>query len=117
MLFEDRTLTVNRYRRGKYTAGRWEKGTPVVFTINGTTQPYNGRDLETLLQGKRVHGVALLISDTQLQVADPITEKCGDGVFVDGTDKPEWEILQAQPWRHELIPHYEYLVIRLKEGD
>jgi uridylate kinase len=114
MLFADSNIKVNRFPAAGAVSGRSTNGSSVPVCISGTIQPYNGKDLQALLNGKRIHAAVLLITDQYLIVSDPFKGTKGDEILIDGV---QWQVLQMQSWRNEIMSHYEYILIRDKEGN
>jgi prephenate dehydratase len=107
-------IPVKRPVEGSYVKGRWVEGAnPIPFTITGSVQPTSGDKLQTLLEGKRVSSIYEIITDTKLEVTDPLTGKTGDIVTIFGQDH---EVIQCMPWQNNILPHYSCIAIREKEA-
>jgi hypothetical protein len=113
-LFKSAEIPVKRPSAGDYINGRWKEGAnPEYFTVFGSIQPDSGETVQSLLEGKRVSSIYRIFTDVKLQEADPLNKVTGDIVKINGQD---YEVIQVQSWQNGLIPHYESVVIREKEG-
>jgi hypothetical protein len=100
---------------GAWRRGQWIDASLVTpFSIMGSVQPSDGKKLAGLLEGKRLHAVIEIITDSELIASDPETKTIGDIVTY---DKFDWEIIQVLKWENGILPHFEAFAIREKEGD
>ena len=113
-LFKSMTFTVKKPSAGSYVKGHWVNGSsPTEFTIQGTAQPSNGDKIQVLLEGKRIQSIYEITTDTKLQATDPLTKTTGDIISLFGYDH---EVIQVGACQNGIIPHYECIAIREKEG-
>lgn len=115
MLLGTITLPVIRpSAAGQYVKGRWQDAASnPPFNIVCSVQPVGAYKLNVLMQGHRINSAIEIITDTKLNVTDPLTGVKGDMITYDGFS---WEIIEANPWQNGLINHYEYVAGRDKEG-
>ena len=113
VLFGGSTLTGTRFAPGSYVNGKWVEGLGTPITISGTVQPVPGSILQTLPEGKRELDLKLLVTDSPLNITDPMTGISGDIIVIEGSN---WQVESVQPWQNGIMPHHEYLLIRAKEG-
>jgi hypothetical protein len=113
-LFNSRTFTARRPDApGSWVKGRWVvSGSETPLTVTGTFQPETGDRFKTLLEGRRVTSMGLLITDSELFIEDAKAGTNGDIVVVDGLD---YLVLGKENWDNGILPHFEYLLIREKE--
>lgn len=112
-LFNSHTLTVKRYA-GSYVNGRWVQSLSSTFTIQTSWQPADGRDTETLPEGKRSQQIYKCYPITELFVADPVSGQPAD--IVTGIDGKEYEVVSCAPNQNNIINHYKAMCTRVKEG-
>lgn len=115
-LFNSFTLTVKRTLSGSYndSTGKWEEPAPSTFSIQTSWQSANGKDLETLEEGKRISGIYKIYPNTQLFATDPKTQQKAD--IVVGPDGYDYEVITTGDWQNNIINHYKCMVVRIKEG-
>jgi len=112
-LFNTHTLTVKRYT-GLYVNGRWTQSLSSTFTITTSWQPANGRDTETLPEGKRSQQIYKCYPATELFVADPVNGQPAD--IVVGIDGKDYEVISCAPNQNNIINHHKAMCTRVKEG-
>ena len=113
-LFRSQEARAIRKLPGQYVEGVWTPGrTMAPFYFPGTFQPATGAQVQTLPEGKRIGEVLEIITNTELTPADPETQMEGDQVEWNGR---LYDIVRATPWKNGILPHYEYLATRTKEG-
>jgi hypothetical protein len=115
-LFKNVPLIRRRKTGGCYVRGQWVPGEPVDTAFLGTWQPASGKTLELLPEGKRSREVFKCFVPLALDftVADAHTEAEADSVI--WQDK-EYEVTTAAKWDNGLLPHWELLCTRPKEGE
>ncbi len=116
-LFNSKPIIAKRASAGEWVKGRWVEGSnPSTFSISGSIQPTTGDKLQTLLEGKRIQGIIEIITGTELQATDPITQTTGD-IVTSSIDGLDYEVIQVLSWQNGILPHYECIAIREKEGN
>jgi len=115
-LFKSVDLIRRRKAGGGYVKGRWVAGEPGDTAFKGTWQPASGKILELLPEGKRSREVYKCFAPIALDFtsADAHGEDEADSVI--WKDK-EYEVTTAALWDNGLIPHWELLCTRPKEGE
>jgi hypothetical protein len=115
-LFKNISLIRRRKSGGGYVKGRWIAGEAGDKEFKGTWQPANGKMLELLPEGKRSHEVYKCFAplDMDFTSADAHGEVGADFVIWQGK---EYEVTTAAQWANNLIPHWELLCTRPKEGE
>ncbi|MDR0388757.1 MAG: hypothetical protein LBH73_01655 [Spirochaetaceae bacterium] len=114
-LFKSVPLIRRRRTGGGYVRGRRKPGEPVDTAFLGTWQPAGGRTLELLPAGKRSREVFKCFTDTlDFTPADAHGDAEADSVVWQGR---EYEVTTAARWDNGLIPHWELLCTRPKEGE
>lgn len=112
MLMTDR-ITLKRATAGTWTKGRRVAGTPTSSTLVCSVQSATGRDLQYLFgQEVAVRDARVVISETELHVAEESDNTQGDIVVINGT---EFEVIQSLPEQTTAsnLRHYEYIVKRI----
>jgi hypothetical protein len=115
-LFKSVSLIRRRKIGGDYVRGQWQDGEPSDTQFLGTWQPASGKTLELLPEGKRSHEVFKCFAPLELDftAADAHTEAEADSVIWQGK---EYEVTTAARWDNGLLPHWELLCTRPKEGE
>jgi hypothetical protein len=115
-LFKSVPLIRRRKTGGDYVRGRWVPGEPADTKFSGTWQPASGKTLELLPEGKRSREVFKCFAPLSLDFtsADINGEKEADSVIWQGK---EYEVTTAARWDNGLMPHWELLCTRPKEGE
>jgi hypothetical protein len=110
------SLIRRRYSGGEYVKGQWHKGTPVDAPFKSSWQPVTGKALEMLPEGKRSGEVYKAFPDMSLDFtsADAHAGVAADIVVWNGK---EYEVTVAALWNNGLIPHWEIVCTRPKEGE
>jgi hypothetical protein len=114
-LFKNVPLTRRGKTGGDYVRGQWVPGEPIDTVFLGTWQPVSGKALELLPEGKRSHEVYKCFAPIEMDftAADAHTEAEADSVIWQGK---EYEVTTAARWDNGLLPHWELLCTRPKEG-
>jgi hypothetical protein len=83
--------------------------------FKGTWQAASGRALELLPEGKRAGEVykAFVPRGIDIITSDPVTGRQADKIVWMGK---EYEVSHVADWNNGLIPHWEVLCTREKEG-
>jgi hypothetical protein len=114
-LFKSVSLTRRRKTGGGYVRGRWVPGESGDKDFRGTWQPASGKTLELLPEGKRSREVYKCFADgLDFTSADAHGEAEADSIIWQGK---EYEVTTAALWDNGLIPHWELLCTRPKEGE
>jgi hypothetical protein len=113
-----RSVSLARRRRvgGCNVKGQWVAGTPNDTAFQGTWQPASGKTLELLPEGKRSREVFKCFAPFEMDFtsADAHAKTEADSVVWQGK---EYEVTTAAKWDNGLIPHWELLCTRPKEGE
>jgi hypothetical protein len=116
-LFKNTPLIRRRKTGGGHVRGQWVPGEGGDREFQGTWQPAGGKTLELLPEGKRSREVfKCYVQSPSLDFtpADTHGEKEADSVIWQGK---EYEVTTAALWDNGLIPHWELLCTRPKEGE
>ena len=107
---------IKRSVPGFYEKGRWIKGTPVDTPFEGTAQPATGRVLELLSEGKRHNDSIRVFAPLNMEFTSADSEKeiSGDIIVWEGR---QYEVMVARPNKAGLIPHWDMVASREKEGE
>ena len=110
------SLVRRRKAGGGYVKGRWVPGEPGDTPFAGSWQPAGGKTLELLPEGKRSREVFKCFApiDLDFTPADACGEKEADLIVWRGK---EYEVTTAAMWNNGLIPHWELICTRPKEGE
>lgn len=113
MILGVETLTLRRRAAGtRGTDGRFTPGAETVSTIRGSVQPPPRQVLETLSEGERQRGAKVVFTRAELRTGDQNTGTLADVLEYVGA---QWEVRDVQRWP-ALLPHYEVIVVRVKEA-
>lgn len=115
-LFKSVSLIRRRKTGGGYVRGQWQAGDPSDTAFLGTWQPASGKTLELLPEGKRSREVFKCFAPLEMEftAADAHSDAEADSVIWQGK---EYEVTTAAMWNNGLIPHWELLCTRAKEGE
>lgn len=115
-LFRSTELVKISFAPGERVKGRWVEGAETRTDFSGTWQPANGKDLEKLAEGKRSNETFKCFAPIEIEftVADADKGISGDRIEMDGV---RYEVILAAPWNNGLLPHWELLCQREKEGE
>jgi hypothetical protein len=91
---------------GAWEGPRWVEGEEVPGTFLGSVQPMTEKEIDSLQVGRENTGKVKIYSDTLLA----ISTEGGDakGAVVEWNNK-KWEVIQANNYNNDLIPHYKYI--------
>jgi hypothetical protein len=115
-LFKSVSLIRRRKTGGAYVRGQWVPGESGDTAFHGTWQPASGKTLELLPEGKRSREVFKCFAPLSLDFtsADTHGEREADSIVC---QSKEYEVTTAARWDNGLIPHWELLCTRPKEGE
>jgi hypothetical protein len=115
-LFKNVPLIRRRKTSGGYVRGQWVPGESGDTAFKGTWQPAGGKTLELLPEGKRSREVFKCFAplDLDFTSADAHGAAEADSVIWNGKG---YEVTIAARWDNGLIPHWELLCTRPKEGE
>ena len=101
------------YKTGKYIRGKWIETNPEDFTFEGSIQPLNFRDINSLPSGRQDTGRIKAYSFTELPVAKEVEEIDEDEEVDSGAmikwQGYLWEVTAIDPFQMGLISHYRYI--------
>lgn len=116
-LFKTVSLTkVSTGTAGQYVKGKWVAGTASETSFNGTWQPASGKVMELLPEGKRNKETFICYAPINMEFtsADSETQVAGD--FIKWENKL-YEVTTASKWNNAVLPHWELVCVRKKEGE
>jgi len=115
-LFGSMSLIRRRRVSGSYIKGQWVPGIPGDTPFESSWQPAKGKTLELLPEGKRSREVFKCYPPIEMDFisADAHGDAEADSIVCAGI---EYEVTTAAPWNNGLIPHWELLCTRPKEGE
>jgi len=108
---------IKRSIPGYREKGEWKTGVPIDVSFRGTAQPATGRVLELLPAGKRNTETILVFAPMKMEgftTADSETQVSGDIIIWEGR---HYEVQTCKKWKAGLLPHWELLATRKKEGE
>jgi hypothetical protein len=115
-LFKSVPLIRIRKTGGGYARGQWKPGKGGDTPFQGTWQPAGGKTLELLPEGKRGREAFKCFAPLSMDFtsADAHGDAEADLIIWQGK---EYEVTTAARWDNGLIPHWELLCTRPKEGE
>lgn len=115
-LFRSVQLVKISFAAGNREKGRWVEGEETVSAFNGSWQPASGQDLKKLPEGKRSDEIYKCFApiDMEFTSADADKGVSGDRIEIDGI---RYEVVLAARWDNGILPHWELLCEREKEGE
>nr|DAG30125.1 MAG TPA: Minor capsid protein [Caudoviricetes sp.] len=115
-LFRSTVLTKISFMPGVLVKGRWTEGIETRTEFSGTWQPASGQDLQKLPEGKRNDETFKCFAPIEVAftAADADKSVSGDRIEKDGV---RYEVILAAPWNNGLLPHWELLCKKEKEGE
>ena len=101
---------------GQLVKGRWVEGEESRSEFLGSWQPASGQDLQKLPEGKRSDETFKCFAPIEMTFTAADAEKgvSGDKIEKDGK---RYEVILAAPWDNGLLPHWELLCKKEKEGE
>jgi hypothetical protein len=115
-IFKSVPLIRRSFQPGTYCKGQWQEGPYTDTPFRGTWQPAGGKTRELLPEGKRAGEVCKCFAPVTLEftAADAEEGASGDMIVFEGK---EYEITAAAKWGNGLLPHWELVCTRKKEGE
>lgn len=110
-VFFKRSITLKTYVAGSRDplTGRGIPGSYTESTINVDYQPLNGRELDSLPEGRRGKQSFKVYSDTKYKTIKEIDTP--DRFII---DSDEYEIINREPWQF-FLNHYKYIAQLVNE--
>jgi hypothetical protein len=117
-LFKRVSLVRRRKTGSCYVRGQWVPGTgePGDTPFLGTWQPASGKTLELLPEGKRSREVFKCFAPLFLDFTSADAHGEAEADLIVWQDK-KYEVTTAARWDNYLLPHWELLCTRPKEGE
>jgi hypothetical protein len=115
-LFRSMALIKRSFTPGHREKGTWIEGEPSNTPFMGTAQPASGRVMELLPEGKRNTETISVFAPIELDftTADPRLKRSGDIIIWEGR---LYEVQVVRPYKATLLPHWELVATRVKEGE
>lgn len=109
-------LIQSKHSQGSYVKGKWVEGTTEQINFKGTWQPSSGKVMELLPEGKRNRETYICYAPIELSFtsSDPELGVTGDEIVWEGKS---FEVCTASKWNNGLIPHWELICVKNKEGE
>jgi len=114
-VFRTMDLVQKTREPGVYVKGQWKEGAAKDIPFKGTAQPASGKVMELLPEGKRNSETITVFAPANLKFipAEPELQQSGDIIVWEGRN---YEVLIVRPWKCGIIPHWELVAVRAKEG-
>lgn len=114
-LFQSAALAKISFAPGRREKGRWIEGAETRTEFRGSWQPASGQDMQKLDEGKRSGETWKCYAPVALDftAADAARGVSGDRVEAGGM---RYEVILAAKWANGILPHWELLCQREKEG-
>jgi hypothetical protein len=111
------TQLIRRTRPGHRVKGRWVKDEGTETPFIGSWQPANGQTMQLLPEGTRQDEVfKAYVDDVSIPFTAADSEKQVEGdIIVCGGE--EYQLTLAALWNNGLIPHWELVCTKVKEGE
>lgn len=94
-------------------AGRLVDAVPAEpFNIKGSLHPTSGRQIQSLLEGKKYSCLYKIITSSKLQTYDVKNQLKGDEITIDGE---QYDIMHEAKYGNGIISHYTYTVAKKGE--
>jgi hypothetical protein len=103
-------VSVARTAPGTYVGGRFVDGAKTVFIIKCSVQPTSPKEMVSLDEGRRTRNAYTLISDRELFMSEPSTERNSDHVTLFGE---RYEVMSCERWQNNLLNHYKAIVSKV----
>jgi hypothetical protein len=115
-LLRNMSLIKRSFTPGSRVKGSWVEGKPIDTPFKGTAQPASGKVLELLPEGKRTTETILVFAPKELEftAADSEAQRSGDIII---WEDRLYEVQVVKPWKVGMLPHWELVASRVKEGD
>lgn len=101
--------TVTRSTKGTYVKGRYIPGPTQTLKVEGSLQPYQGRNLKLPEEGARLRQYFKFFTDTQIVTVNPTTLADADRITIDGET---YRAMDITPWKGTDLDHFVTLVWR-----
>jgi len=115
-LFRSVDLVKVSFSSGHRVKGSWREGDETSTPFKGSWQPAGGQALQLLPEGKRSGEIYKVFAPVELEFTTADAERgvSGDRIIWQGK---EYEVSAAAKWDNGLLPHWELLCTREKEGE
>lgn len=113
-LTTDTATLIRRSAPGTYVKGRWKPGTvSAPVSIACSIQPISGKTLERLPEGQRVGDLRVMYTETEVFMANEISQTKSDLVDFKGR---RYEVELVEQWFGP-IPHFKCVLrgVRIEE--
>jgi hypothetical protein len=109
-------MMLRHFAPGTYEKGSYKSGEVSEIVFRGTAQPASGKALEMLSEGKRNTETITVFAPKSLSftTADSETQRSGDIIVY---KERLYEVQIARDFSSGLLPHWEILASRIKEGE
>lgn len=98
------------YTVGQFINGIWVEDPEEAGTFEGSIQPLNYKDVQSLPVGRQDTGMVKVYSDIPLPVGEEVEDinvKRPSGAILDWQGK-KWEVKKEKAYQMGLILHYRY---------
>lgn len=102
--FRKYALTGTRYSAGSNAKGIITPGSTSPISFTSSVQPLNGKEMETLPEGRRQAETYRLYTDFALNTVDEKNKVKADRVVI---FTKTFEIIKVDVWQNQVIPHYK----------
>lgn len=102
--FSVHTITGKRKSASTNVDGRFTPGSQTDISFKASIQPLNGKELESLPEGRREKDTYNIYTDFQLRTVDEEGNTNPDQVDIFGQS---FEIIKVDTWKNNVIPHYK----------
>lgn len=108
-------VKISSSEKGHYERGRWVDVKNTTQSFKGTWQPDRGQMQELLPQGKRNRETYICYAPISMSFTayDPQNEDSADLIM---WENKIFEVILASKWKNLIIPHWELVCVRKKEG-
>ncbi len=117
MILGGRTYTVSRVAAGSYSAttGAWTDGATSTFSIVGSWQPLNGREVERLPEAYRTRQSAKLLCAAAQPALYPVRPGSAQRPDVVTRDDARYLVVASSDWTDHASPtaHRAYMLAEL----
>jgi hypothetical protein len=112
------TKLTKRPSLGSYVKGKWVKspGDAAGVQFMGTAQPASGKAMELLPEGKRSSETIQVFAPIEIEFTPADSGKQVGGDIIVWQDRC-YEVQVAKKWDNGLLPHWELIATREKEGE
>lgn len=115
-LLQSVDLIQSKHTPGTYVKGKWVEGEKTAVPFKGTWQPSSGKVMELLPEGKRNKETFTCFAPIEMSftASDPELNVTGDEII---WENKSYEVCTASKWNNGLIPHWELICVKNKEGE